>query len=247
MPPHDLIVAGAGPAGSAAAWRAASAGARVVVVDKAVFPRDKPCGDGLTPRAVRSIEQIGLGNELKRFHRVDTLRVFGAGKVLEFPWPASETFPQYGYVAARTDLDDMMLRHAQVAGAEVLEGTTVLGPVVEDGIVSGVRVRDSSGEREMRASAVIAADGASSAIGRALGMVRSPASPMGVAIRAHFPSSRPEDTAIESHLEVREAGTTLPGYGWVFPMGNGRINVGTGLLSTYPDWRRVNTAHLLAA
>jgi len=245
MSSYDLLVVGGGPAGSAAAWRAASAGAKVLVVDKAAFPRDKPCGDGLTPRAVRSIELLGLENELKRFNRVDRLRVHGAGRTLEFDWPASDGFPRHGYVIARTDLDDLLLRHAQAAGAEVREATTVKAPIVEDGIVRGVVANGS----EIRASAVIAADGASSPVGRALGMTRLDHRPMGIAVRAHFEATRPsgDDGVIESHLELWDGDALLPGYGWIFPMGSGRINVGVGLLSTYEGWQKVNTAHLMGA
>lgn len=247
MTEYDVLVVGGGPGGSAAAWRAATAGARVLLVDRAVFPRDKPCGDGLTPRAVRSFENIGLGTELKRFHRVDTLRVHGAGRVLDFPWPSSDGFPDHGYVVARTDLDEMTLRHAQAAGAEVWEGVEARGPVIEDGLVRGLRVRRDGVEEEVAARVVVAADGASSRIGRAVGIVRRDDRPLGVAVRAHFEAERPEDDAIESWLEMRDGDALLPGYGWVFPMGGGRINVGVGLLSTYKGWRDVNTAHLMTA
>lgn len=221
----------------------------MLVCDKAVFPRDKPCGDGLTPRAVRSIGDLGLDSELKRFNRIDRLRVFGARRGLEFPWPASEAFPDHGYVVARTDLDELLLRHAQAAGADVAEGTSVQAPVVEDGEVRGVIVRDAGGERELRAGVVIAADGASSPLGRRVGLGRLASRPLGIAVRAHFEAGRPvaDEAVMESHLELRDDGALLPGYGWVFPMGEGRINVGVGLLSTYKGWREVNTAHLIDA
>jgi geranylgeranyl reductase family protein len=252
---YDLIVVGGGPAGSSAAWRAATSGARVLVVDKAVFPRDKPCGDGLTPRAVASIGALGLENELKRFNRVEKLRVNGAGRTLTFDWPASDSFPDHGYVVARTDLDEMMLRHAQNAGAEVREGVTVKAPIVEDGVVRGVFTKTDDRTEELRATVVIAADGASSPVARALWMVQDAKRPMGVAMRAHFEADRPveDDNVIESHLELRDDGALLPGYGWIFPMGRaspsdrGRINVGVGILSTYKGWREVNTAHLMDA
>jgi geranylgeranyl reductase family protein len=246
---YDLVVAGGGPAGSAAAWRAASAGAKVLVVDKAKFPRDKPCGDGLTPRAVASISALGLENELKKFNRVEKLRVHGADRTLTFDWPASDSFPDHGYVVARTDLDEMLLRHAEDAGAEVREGTAARTPVVEDGVVRGVVVRCNGTDEEVRASIVVAADGASSRVARALGMVMDAKRPIGLAVRAHFDADRPasDDEVIESYLELRDEQALLPGYGWIFPMGAGRINVGVGILSTYKGWRDVNTAHLMDA
>jgi len=251
---YDLIVVGGGPAGSAAAWRAASSGARVLLCDKAQFPRDKPCGDGLTPRAVASIGSLGLENELKQFNRVDKLKVNGAGRTLTFDWPDSEDFPDHGYVVARTDLDEMLLRHAQNAGAEVREGVSVLEPIVEGGVVRGVVTRHNGATEELRAGMVIAADGASSRVARAVGMQMSSRRPMGLAVRAHFEAKRPasEDGVIESFLELRDGDALLPGYGWIFPMGRGssnsqmgRINVGVGILSTYKGWREVNTAHLM--
>ena len=245
----DLIVVGGGPAGSATAWRAATSGARVLVVDKAVFPRDKPCGDGLTPRAVDAIGKLGLENELKAFNRVDKLRVNGAGRTLTFDWPASDNFPDHGYVVARTDLDELLLRHAQNTGAEVREGVSVVGPLVEDGAVRGVITKQNGTTEELRASVVIAADGASSPVARAVGMVQDAKRPIGVAMRAHFEAKRPveDDGVIESYLELRDSEKLLPGYGWIFPMGEGRINVGVGILSTYKGWQKVNNAHLMDA
>lgn len=251
---YDVIVVGGGPAGSSAAWRAASAGARVLLVDKSTFPRDKPCGDGLTPRAVASIGALGLENELKAFNRVERLRVNGAGRTLEFDWPASDAFPDFGYVIARTDLDEMLLRHAQDAGAEVREGVAVGAPIIEDGIVRGVVAKHNGSAEELRAGIVIAADGASSRVARGAGLVRDPKRPLGIAVRAHFEAKRPvaDDTVIESYLELRDGDALLPGYGWIFPMGRGpgaaetgRINVGVGILSSYKGWREVNTAHLM--
>jgi geranylgeranyl reductase family protein len=220
-----------------------------LLCDKAEFPRDKPCGDGLTPRAVASIASLGLENELKRFNRVDKLRVNGAGRTLTFHWPASDDFPDYGYVIARTDLDEMLLRHAQAAGAEVREGVSVIAPVVENGIVRGVVTRRNGSTEELRAGLVIAADGASSRVARAVGMQMSAKRPIGVAVRAHFDARRPasDEGVIESFLELRDGDALLPGYGWIFPMGEGRINVGVGILSSYKGWRDVNTAHLMEA
>ncbi len=244
---YDVIVVGGGPAGSSAAWRAASGGARVLLCDKAEFPRDKPCGDGLTPRAVASIASLGLENELKRYNRVDKLRVNGANRTLTFDWPASDDFPDHGYVIARTDLDELLLRNAQAAGAEVREGVSVLEPIVESGVVCGVVTRHNGTTEEIRAGMVIAADGASSRVARAVGMQMTSNRPMGLAVRAHFEAKRPasEDGVIESFLELRDGDALLPGYGWIFPMGEGRINVGVGILSTYKGWRDVNTAHLM--
>jgi len=120
---------------------------------------------------------------------------------------------------------------------------------VENGVVRGLVVRSNGADEEVRAPVVVAADGASSRVARALGMVMDAKRPLGLAVRAHFDARRPavDDEVIESYLELRDEQALLPGYGWIFPMGGSRINVGVGILSTYKGWRDVNTAHLMEA
>lgn len=244
---YDMIVVGGGPAGSSAAWYAASTGARVLLCDKAHFPRDKPCGDGLTPRAVRLLNGMGLSDELRRFHQVKRVRMFGAGRTFDSPWPQREGFPDYSYVVPRTDLDELVLRKAESAGTEIWEGVEVLQPVLKDELVSGVRVRTGKSEQEIQASVVVAADGASSRLGRSLGMVPLKDRPIGLALRAQPEANHPQGDALEIHLELFHERDRLPGYGWVFPMGGNKVNIGVGLISTYSRRREVNSARLMEA
>ena len=245
---HDLLVIGGGPAGAATAYWAASAGLDTVVVERKVFPREKTCGDALTPRAVHQLEAMGLGASLKRYHRFDGLRVIAHGRTLEMGWPDHPVFPSYGYVVRRSDLDTFVVRHAVSAGAALHEGTDAVRPIEADhpGIAGAVVVdRETGSEREIRARYVAVADGANSRFGRALGTSRDRSYPMGMAIRGYFESPMHDDPWIESSLDVRDrAGNTMPGYGWIFPVGDGTINVGIGLLSTFRDYRSVNTSHL---
>lgn len=127
---YDLVIAGGGPAGSAAAWQAVQSGARVVVLDKAAFPRDKPCGDGLTPRAVSFIQKMGLADEVAKFHRVDRARVFSPSE-WTLPFPHRPGMPGHGHVVRRTELDTMLLKNAESAGAEVRQSADVAGPVIK--------------------------------------------------------------------------------------------------------------------
>jgi geranylgeranyl reductase family protein len=247
-PRHDLLVIGGGPAGSAAAYWAAEHGLDVVFVERKAFPRDKTCGDGLTPRAVHQLHDMGLADTLRRYHRVDGLRVLAHGRTLELPWPDHPTYPSYGYVVRRCELDTFVAERAVAAGAVMRAHTEATGPIVRDGLLVGATVRDLDHDttEEIHARYVIVADGSNSRFGRALGAARDRSYPQGMAIRGYYASALSDDPWIESALDVRDRnGSSLPGYGWVFPLGNGTINVGIGLLSTFRDYKSVNTTHLM--
>ena len=244
----DVLVVGGGPAGAATAYWLARAGHDVCVVERKAFPRDKTCGDGLTPRAVHQLEDMGLGEELKRFHRYDGLRAIAHGISMELQWPQHPVFPSYGYVVKRRDLDQLVAEHAVAAGATLRQQTEAVAPIVEAGLVRGamVKTKTSAEPEEIRARYVVVADGANSRFGRALGASRNRAYPQGMAIRGYYESPMHAEPWIESALDVRDRnGNSLPGYGWIFPVGDGTINVGIGLLSTFRDWKKVNTSHLM--
>jgi menaquinone-9 beta-reductase len=246
----DVLVVGAGPSGACAAYWLAALGHRVVMVDKKRFPREKTCGDGLTPRAVRQLHDMGLADQLSEFQRFAGLRSIGHGITLELAWPDHPDFPPYGYVVRRAELDDMVAQRAVKAGATLLPATEATEPIVENGLVTGaiVRDKDSGVSRELRADYVIVADGANSRFGRALGTSRNRTYPLGMAIRGYFTSPHHDDPWIESHLDIRDRdGNHLPGYGWIFPVGDGTVNVGVGLLSTFTGWKNVNTSRLMDA
>jgi menaquinone-9 beta-reductase len=250
MDDWDALVIGAGPAGAAAGYWLAEAGHRVLVVEKKRFPRDKTCGDGLTPRAVAQLEGMGLAERLAGHQRFDGLRSIAHGVTLELEWPEHPRFPSYGYVVRRRDLDEMVAEQAVKAGATLRSGTEAVAPLVDGGVVRGavLRERDAGTTREARARYVIVADGSNSRFGRALGAARDRTYPLGMAVRGYFESPRHDDPWIESHLDIRDKhGNHLPGYGWIFPVGDGTVNVGVGLLSTFAGWKHVNTSHLMDA
>jgi geranylgeranyl reductase family protein len=253
---------GGGPSGSACAYWLADAGWDVAVVEKKRFPREKTCGDGLTPRSVRQLADMGVEEALSGAHRYGGLRAVGFGRSLEMTWPEHPNFPNYGYIITRHDLDGLVAERAVKAGATVWQGTEAVEPIVdsppaidrEDArpeqlpACAGVVVRESGKTRELRARYVVVADGANSRVGRALGLVRDRAYPQGMALRGYYRSERHDERWIESHLDIRDAnGEIVPGYGWVFPLGDGRVNVGVGLLSTDKRWRGVNTTKLMDA
>jgi menaquinone-9 beta-reductase len=247
---YDVLVVGAGPAGATAAYWLATRGRRVLVVDKKRFPREKTCGDGLTPRAVRQLHDMGLAERLGGFQRFDGLRSIAHGITLELAWPEHPDFPSFGYVVRRRELDEMVAEQAVKAGATLWQGAEAVAPLLEGGLVAGagVRHKDTGVTEAVRTPYVIVADGANSRFGRALGTARDRSFPQGMAIRGYFTSPFSHEPWIESHLDIQDrSGNHLPGYGWIFPVGDGTVNVGVGLLSTFAGWKDVNTTHLMEA
>jgi geranylgeranyl reductase family protein len=247
---YDVLVIGGGPSGAAAAYWLAQRGRRVLIVEKKRFPREKTCGDGLTPRAVRELHDMGLADPLGDYLRYEGLRSIAHGVTLELAWPDHPDFPPYGYVIRRRDLDEMVAGQAVKAGATFWPAAEASSPLVEGGLVTGAVVhrRDSGTREAVRARYLVVADGANSRFGRALGAARDRSYPLGMAVRGYFTSPYHDDPWIESHLDLRDRdGNHLPGYGWVFPVGDGTVNVGVGLLSTFAAWKSVNTSHLMDA
>jgi menaquinone-9 beta-reductase len=248
----DVLVVGGGPSGASCAYWLAEAGYEVLLVEKKRYPREKTCGDGLTPRSVKQLEDMGLAERLAAdAHRYTGLRSMAFGKTLELQWPSHPDFPDYGYVMTRHDLDEMVADRAVKAGATLWQESEAISPVVEGGLVRGAVIkRKAEGDRKdtVRARYVVVADGANSRFGRSLGTSRNREYPLGMAIRGYYTSPRHDEPWIESHLDIRDkAGNVLPGYGWIFPVGDGRVNVGIGLLSTFNQWKAVNTSHLMDA
>jgi geranylgeranyl reductase family protein len=245
----DVVVIGGGPSGASAATRLAQAGLDVVVIEKKTYPRAKTCGDGLTPRSVKALLDLDMAEELSRWHLVKGLRAYGGGRMLELEWPEHPVFPSYGAVVTRAELDMAIADRAKAAGARFFEQTEATDPVLRDGVIRGVLCKPKQGDPfRIDTGWVVVADGSLSRFGRGLGNERDRRFPLGMAIRGYFDSPRDKDGFIESHLDIRDAeGRALPGYGWVFPEADGTVNVGIGLLSTFKDWKGVNTSYLMEA
>jgi geranylgeranyl reductase family protein len=233
VPPHaDVLVVGAGPAGSAAAAWSARAGSHVVLADKQTFPRDKACGDGLTPRAIAELRRLGLADWLAGRSVNWGLRAAGFGQELFLPWPGG-SLPAYGSAVPRTELDHTIRQVALDDGAQPLDDARAVDVVRDGDRVSGVVFRRRSETFTVACDRLVVADGARSQLGRVLGREWHRSTAYGVAIRGYLKSDRADDPWISSHLELRGGeGELLSGYGWVFPLGDGEVNIGVGTLAT---------------
>jgi len=261
----DVIVVGAGPAGSSVAYHLATAGFDVLLLEKASFPREKVCGDGLTPRAVKALTGMGITlAESDGWLRNKGLRIIGGGGRIELAWPELSSFPGFGTVRTRTDFDQILAGRAQQAGAKLLENMTVTGATLDDrtGQVTGVTAVQAAGpasagpggraaangEAEHRvfgARLVVAADGSSSRLSVSMGLHKRSDRPMGVAVRTYYTSPRHDDDYLEAWLDLWDGSQLLPGYGWIFGMGDGTSNVGLGLLNTSDAFGHIDYRALL--
>jgi geranylgeranyl reductase family protein len=228
----DVLVVGAGPAGSAAAAWAARSGRDVVLADAAVFPRDKTCGDGLTPRAIHELAALGLEDWTFAHTRNDGLRAHGFGQTLHLRWPGG-SLPAHGSAVPRMELDDHLRTTALKAGATGVEGAKAVDATLTGGRVTSVTFRRGSETFEIECNRLVVADGVRSGLGKALGREWHKDTVYATAGRCYVDSTMADDPWISSHLELRGTeGEILSGYGWIFPLGSGQVNVGVGTLAT---------------
>ncbi len=236
---RDLLVIGGGPAGTAAAITAARAGASVTLFEKGVHGRDKVCGDGLTPRAIAALDELRIDHSVA--HRIDGLRMIAGKKERELLWPSTSRFPNHGAVWPRRKFDNHLLDVAIASGVDVRFGSEAL-PLLEGDRCVGVTV----GTDAYRSPFTVLAAGAQGQAAQMLGAVRDPDETFGLAIRAYAPTPRHAERHLEACLSLSdEHGTAVPGYGWMFPAGDGTVNIGVGALSTMKGFKKLNLNTLL--
>ena len=241
----DVLVVGGGPGGAAAAYWMAQRGLSVLVAEKKEYPREKACGDGLTPRAIKQL--VDMGFDFAGHHRIVGLRAYAGDTRLEMPWPEHSIYPNWGAVVRRSDLDMQVAALAEKQGAVVATGTEAV-PVVTAGDLGEVILKRNGYEERITPKMVVIADGSLSRFGRKLGMERRKDYPYGLAVRGYWQSPNSQDPYLESQLDIRDReGRAMPGYGWVFPLGDGEINIGAGAISSFKGWKDFNTSRLIDA
>ncbi|MEV4051661.1 geranylgeranyl reductase family protein [Amycolatopsis sp. NPDC049688] len=250
----EVIVVGAGPAGSTVATYLARAGVDVLLLEKTEFPREKVCGDGLTPRGVKQLIDLGIDtSEDAGWVHSRGLRILTGDLTLELDWPDLTSYPPYGVSRTRHDFDDLLAKLAVKAGARLYERTTVTSAITDaTGRVVGVEAKVGPEKTPVRyrAPLVLACDGVSARLALSVGIQKNEKRPMGVAVRQYYKSPRHDDPFIEGHLELWDKSDPrnpklLPGYGWAFPLGDGTVNVGLGMLSTSASFRNTDYRALL--
>jgi geranylgeranyl reductase family protein len=228
----DVLVVGAGPGGASAATHLARLGRDVLLADGAVFPRDKACGDGLTPRAIAELQNLKLDHVLQGGPVNNGLRGYGFGRALVLPWNGPH-LPRHGSAIRRTVLDAALRDAALDAGAVGLDGHRAVDVELDRGRITGVVLRSAERTVTVEAQHVVVADGGKSHLGRLLGRQWHQETVYGVASRGYATSPMADDPWITSHLELRDdTGRMMGGYGWVFPLGEGMVNIGAGTLAT---------------
>ncbi|MGP8001508.1 MAG: geranylgeranyl reductase family protein [Streptosporangiaceae bacterium] len=218
----DVVVAGAGPAGSIAALVLARGGARVALVDKAAFPRDKACGDLVGPRGVGLLDELAVPVP-DAGQGADLLAVGPSGHRSRLPAFPGRRYPGHGVVVPRTVLDDALRTAAVQAGAEPVRAR-ISGVEGEPG--GPVRALLTSDGRRLAADSFIGADGALSPVARLAGLLDPDTALWGFAIRAYVPAHVPLPLLV---LLDAAPWHIYPGYGWLFPGEPGRANVGIGV------------------
>ncbi|KDN19701.1 geranylgeranyl reductase family protein [Amycolatopsis rifamycinica] len=250
----EVIVVGAGPAGSTVATYLARAGVDVLLLEKTEFPREKVCGDGLTPRGVKQLIDLGIDtSEDAGWVHSRGLRILTGDLTLELDWPDLTSYPPYGVSRTRHDFDDLLAKLAVKAGARLYERTTVTSAITNaGGRVVGVEAKVGPERTPVKyyAPLVLACDGVSARLALSVGIQKNEKRPMGVAVRQYYKSPRHDDPFIEGHLELWDHSDPrdpklLPGYGWAFPLGDGTVNVGLGMLSTSASFRNTDYRALL--
>lgn len=224
---REVVIVGAGPSGSVAAISLARKGRDVLLLDRQNFPRDKACGDGIPAEAVEVLFSLGMEERFREanFYPVDSLLLSSPRDfVLEAELTPGKRFGAQSYVVPRVHFDSLIQEHAVDTGAEFLQGQ-VKDLIIEDNQVKGVVARVNGSVEEIRAKVVIGADGVTSTVARVIRPDRHDDAHRAVALRCYIKDIDELPHKVEFYLYRK----ILPGYAWIFPLGEGQANLGLGM------------------
>ena len=240
---YDVIIVGGGPSGSSCAAFLAKTGRKVCLLDRATFPRDKTCGDGISGRSVGILTELGLMNEFLSAgteHQNMYGVTFSSPSGVTVPLPSAKTNANKdvppGLVCRREVFDNVLFQNAKKLSAKTMEGFMCTDLLIENGTVIGVKGNFEGKPVELRAKVIVGADGAGGMIARKLGQNNADENHQCAAIRCYYEGVEDMSDRIELHF-VKEA---LPGYFWVFPLPGKKANVGIGILVPEMKKQKIN-------
>ncbi len=238
----DVVVVGAGPAGTSAAYFLAKQGVEVILVDKSKFPREKTCGDGIGPRSIEMLVKMGLGDWLLSggYYRCDRVRLFANnGRYVEAKIPGEDAAYPHFYIVPRTDFDLKIVGAAEDAGAKVMTGYKAASPV-GGGVLKGVKVVKDGEETEISCKALVCADGTNGTFVKSTGI--NVVKPHAIAARAYYSGIKGLDDCINIYVDEH----VPEGYAWIFPTGETRANIGLGISKPMMKKRGIDIKKLVS-
>jgi len=234
---YDVIIVGSGPAGSSTALFLAKKGYKPIVIDKAKFPRDKVCGDGLSGKTIKLLKEIGIENLDKRIARFADGVIFSSpdGTLLEVEIPKEKLAYVHGYISKREDFDNVLFNKVKEKCA-FIEEAQVIDVIKNNDQVIGVKVKTKDGIKEIKANVVVGADGAGSTIAAKVNAEPLDDEHHVIALRQYWQGV--ED--LEDKIELHFMDDIIPGYFWIFPLPNKMANVGIGMITKDIKKRKID-------